>query len=131
LIVEIDVPRLVKSGSAAADASSLAFHLREDFIEGFRHYLEALSEHHSRVGSDSFNEAFAPSLTSDARELLQDLIAEYNYLMDPAPRAEGSTSPHESRKGSIAAPSPPSDENDHEGKGGGTSKSQGGAGGGD
>ncbi|KAJ7687807.1 hypothetical protein B0H14DRAFT_3533783 [Mycena olivaceomarginata] len=75
--MEIDVPRLVKSGSTAADASSLAFHLREDFIEGFRHYLEALSEHHSRVGSDSFNEAFAPSLTADARELLQDLIAEY------------------------------------------------------
>ncbi|KAJ7792180.1 hypothetical protein B0H14DRAFT_2624167 [Mycena olivaceomarginata] len=129
--MEIDVPRLVKSGSTAADASSLAFHLREDFIEGFRHYLEALSEHHSRVGSDSFNEAFAPSLTADARELLQDLIAEYNYLLDPAPRVEGSTSPHESRKGSTMAPSPPSDGNDHEGKGEGTSKFQGGAGGGD
>ncbi|KAJ7767059.1 hypothetical protein B0H14DRAFT_3509882 [Mycena olivaceomarginata] len=129
--MEIDVPRLIKSGSTTADASSLVFHLREDFIEGFRHYLEALSEHHSRVGSDSFNEAFAPSLTADARELLQDLIAEYNYLLDPAPRVEGSTSPHESRKGSTAAPSPPSDENDHTGKGEGTSKSQGGAGGGD
>ncbi|KAJ7751473.1 hypothetical protein B0H14DRAFT_2636057, partial [Mycena olivaceomarginata] len=42
--MEIDVPRLVKSGSTAADTSSLAFHLREDFIEGFRHYLEALSD---------------------------------------------------------------------------------------
>ncbi|KAJ7812821.1 hypothetical protein B0H14DRAFT_3478586 [Mycena olivaceomarginata] len=106
--MEIDVLCLVKSGSTAADASSLAFHLREDFVKGFRHYLEALLEHHSR-----------------------DLITEYNYLMDPAPCVEGSTSPHESRKGSTAAPSPPSDENDHEGKGEGTSKSQGGVGGGD
>jgi hypothetical protein len=129
--VDLDTERLIKAGSAAADASSLAYHLRETFVDDFRRYIEAISEHHSRVGTEAFNEAFAPSVSMDARELLQDLIAEFNYLMDPDPRVEGSTSPHESRKGSIAAPSPPSDENDHAGKGEGTSKSQGGAGGGD
>jgi hypothetical protein len=109
----------------------LVFHLRDTFAEDLRQYIEALSEHHSRVRTDAFNESFAPNISMDARELLQDLIAEYNYLMDPAPRVEGSTSPHESRKGSTTAPSPPSDENNHEGKGEGTSKSQGGVGGGD
>ncbi|KAJ7331513.1 hypothetical protein DFH08DRAFT_814823 [Mycena albidolilacea] len=127
--LEIDVPHLIKSGSAAADTSSLVFHLREDFIEGFRHYLEAISEHHLWLGTESFNEAFAPSVSMDARELLQDLIAEYNYLMDPAPRVEGSMSPHESRKGSTVASSPPADDNGNKGKGEGSSKSQGGVGG--
>jgi hypothetical protein len=129
--VDLDTERLIKAGSAAADASSLAYHLRETFVEDFRRYLEAISEHHSRVGTEAFNESFAPSVSMDARELLQDLIAEYNYLMDPAPRVEGSTSPHEPRKGSTTAPSPPSDENDNEGEGEGTSRSQGGVGGGD
>jgi hypothetical protein len=129
--VDLDVQRLIKAGSSATDASSLAYHLCETFVEDFRRYLEAISEHHSRVGTEAFNEAFAPNVSKDARELLQDLIAEYNYLTDPSPRVEGSTSPHESRKGSTAAPSPPSDENDHKEKGEGTSKSQGGAGGGD
>ncbi|KAJ7801237.1 hypothetical protein B0H14DRAFT_3489834 [Mycena olivaceomarginata] len=128
--LEIDVPCLIKSGSAAADTSLLVFHLREDFVEGFHHYLEAISEHHSRVGTDSFNEAFASSVSMDARELLQDLIAEYSYLMDPAPRVEGSTSPHESRKGSTVASSPPADENGNKGKGEGSNKSQSGVGGG-
>ncbi|KAJ7824614.1 hypothetical protein B0H14DRAFT_3469218 [Mycena olivaceomarginata] len=114
-----------------ADASSLAYRLRETFVEDFRRYIEAISEHHSHVGTEAFNESFAPNVSTDARDLLQDLIAEFNYLMDPAPRVERSTSPHESRKGSTTAPSPPSDENDNKGKGEGTSKSQGGAGGGD
>jgi hypothetical protein len=57
------------------------FHLRETFVEGFRWYLKAISEHHSRVRTKSFNKAFAPSVSMEARELLQDLIAEYNYLI--------------------------------------------------
>jgi hypothetical protein len=129
--VDLDVQHLLKAGSAAADTSSLVFHLRDTFAEDLRRYIEALSEHHSHVGTDAFNESFAPSVGMDALELLQDLITEFNYLMDPALCVEGSTSPHESRKGSTAAPSPPSDENDHEGKGEGTSKSQGGVGSGD
>ncbi|KAJ7655437.1 hypothetical protein B0H14DRAFT_3540741 [Mycena olivaceomarginata] len=71
------------------------------------------------------------AISMDTRELLQDLIAEFNYLMDPLRASRDRRAPHESRKGSTAAPSPPSDENDHEGKGEGTSKSQGSAGGGD
>ncbi|KAJ7720879.1 hypothetical protein B0H14DRAFT_3520781 [Mycena olivaceomarginata] len=115
--VDLDVQRLIKAGSAAADTSSLAYHLHETFIEDFHRYIEALSEHHSRVRTEAFNESFAPSVSMDARELLQDLIAEFNYLGDPAPHVEGSMSPHESCKGSTAAPSPPSDENDNKGKG--------------
>jgi hypothetical protein len=129
--VDLDVQRLTKAGSAAADTSSLVYHLCETFIEDFRRYIEALSEHHSCVGTEAFSESFAPNVSMDARELLQDLIVEYNYLLDPAPRVEGSTSPHESHKGSTAAPSPPSDENDNKGKGEVTSKSQGSVGGGD
>jgi hypothetical protein len=129
--VDLDVQCLIKAGSAAADTSSLAFHLCDTFAEDLRQYIEALSEHHSHIGTEAFNESFAPNVSMDARELLEDLITEYNYLMDPAPCAEGSTSPHKSCKGSTAAPSPPSDENNNEGKGEGTSKSQGGAGGGD
>jgi hypothetical protein len=129
--VDLDVQRLLKVGSTAADTSSLAFYLRDTFAKDLRRYIKALSEHHSHVGTDAFNESFAPSVGMDACELLQDLIAEYNYLMDPAPHVEGSTSPHESCKGSTVVLSPPADENDNKGKGEGSSKYQSGVGGGD
>jgi hypothetical protein len=119
-IVDLDVQRLVKAGSATANASSLAYYLRETFIEDFCRCIEAISEHHLRVGTNTFNELFAPSVSIDTRKLLQDLIAEYNYLMDPAPHVEGSTSPHESHKGSTAVSSPPADEKGNEGKGEGS-----------
>jgi hypothetical protein len=80
-LVDLNVQCLIKAGSAATDTSSLVFHLRETFVEGFRWYLKAISEHHLRVRTKSFNKAFAPSVSMEARELLQDLITEYNYLI--------------------------------------------------